>query len=304
MDILVVDDHAAFADSLVALLGGAGHAVRRAHSCAAARAAATTAAVDVALVDLRLPDGDGAALAAELRRGAPAARVFVVSAQQADKLAAVSTMAAGLSHEIKNPLNAAALQLTVLERRLKRVPNASPELFEPLAIVQEEIKRLADFLDEFLHFARPHDISRAPMDAAQMIAHVVALLEPQATAAQLLLERRVEALPPLRADEPRLQQALVNLMLNAIQATPPGGWVRVEARAERDQLVLAVEDSGSGIPDDVRDRIFDPFFTTKDAGTGLGLPIVLSVVSQHAGTISAERGGGGGARFVMRLPLG
>jgi two-component system sensor histidine kinase HydH len=352
--ILLVDDNAALVDNLAEVLTDVGHEAKRAGSCAEARKQAATG-FDVALVDLRLPDGDGIALAQALKASAPDAEVILLTgyastesaasalragafaylvkpvppadlllsvdqalrkvrltvgsrdlarrAQQAEKLAAVGTMAAGLSHEIKNPLNAATLQLMVLERRLKRMPGATPEIFEPLAIVQEEIKRLASFLDEFLRFARPREIVRAPMDAAQMVAQVVALLEPQAAMAQLRLERRVAALPTMMADEGRLQQALVNLVLNAIQATPAGGWVRVEAAATATELTLAVEDSGAGISEDVLQHIFDPFFTTKHAGTGLGLPLVHSTVSQHRGTIQYERAAGGGARFVIHLPL-
>jgi signal transduction histidine kinase len=136
-----------------------------------------------------------------------------------------------------------------------------------------------------------------------LIGQVVALLEPQATMAQLRLQRRLAELPTIRADEGRLQQALVNLVLNAIQATPAGGWVRVEASVVESELTLAVEDSGPGIPEDVLARIFDPFFTTKHAGTGLGLPMVHATVTQHGGTIRYERGASGGARFVIRLPL-
>jgi signal transduction histidine kinase len=352
--ILVVDDNAALVDNLAEVLGDVGYVVKRAHSCADARAAAG-GGFDVALVDLRLPDGDGTALARELKERARDAQVILLTghattesaveavragafaylvkpvppadllltveqaarqvrltaesrdlsrrAQRAEKLAAVGTLAAGLSHEIKNPLNAAALQLMVLERRLKRIANLPDDIFEPLDIVQSEIKRLAHFLDDFLHFARPREIVRAPMDLARLIAHVLDLLAPQATAAQLTVERRVEPLPICEADEARLQQALMNLVLNAIQATPAGGWVRVGARPEVGHILIAVEDSGPGIPDGVRDRIFEPFFTTKDAGTGLGLPMVHAIVQQHGGAITVERGEVGGARFVVRLPI-
>jgi two-component system sensor histidine kinase HydH len=352
--VLLVDDNAALVDNLAEVLGDVGHETRRAGSCAEARTQAA-AGFELALVDLRLPDGDGIALARDLKEMVPDAEIILLTgyastesaasavsagafaylvkpvppadlllsvdqalrkvrltvgsrdlqrrAHQAEKLAAVGTMAAGLSHEIKNPLNAALLQLMVLERRIKRLPNVPPEVLEPLGIVQEEIKRLASFLDEFLHYARPREISPAAMDAAQMIAQVVALLRPQATTAQLRLESRVEALPPVRGDEQRLQQALLNLVLNAIQATPPGGLVRIEARVEDAMLLIAVEDSGPGVAEGAVLRIFDPFFTTKHAGTGLGLPMVHSTVSQHGGTIQYQRGAAGGARFVIRLPL-
>jgi signal transduction histidine kinase len=352
--ILLVDDNAALVDNLAEVLGDVGYAVKRAGSCAEARREARTG-FDVALVDLRLPDGDGTALARELKEPRPDAQVILLTghastesaaaavragafaylvkpvpppdllltveqaarrvqlttesrelsrrAQRAEKLAAVGTLAAGLSHEIKNPLNAATLQLLVLERRLKRLPGIPEDIFEPLGIVQSEILRLSHFLDEFLQFSRPREMIRRDADLGQLIGRVVDLLAPQATAAQLKLEQQVAPVPAIAADEARLQQAIMNLMLNAIQATPAGGWVRATARPEGSDIVIVVEDSGPGIADAVRERIFEPFFTTKDAGTGLGLPLVHSIVQQHGGNIAVERGEVGGARFVVRLPV-
>ena len=95
----------------------------------------------------------------------------------------------------------------------------------------------------------------------------------------------------------------MNLLLNAIHAAPQGGWVRVEARHDGNEVLIAVEDSGAGVPPAVRDRIFEPFFTTKSSGTGLGLPLVHAIVQQHGGSITLETGEVGGARFVIRLPI-
>jgi signal transduction histidine kinase len=351
--ILLVDDNAALVDNLAEVLGDAGYETSSARSCAEARKCAT--AFDVALVDVRLPDGDGTELARTLKERAPDSQVILLTgyastasaaaavragafaylvkpvppadllltveqavrqvrltmesrelqrrAQRAEKLAAVGTLAAGLSHEIKNPLNAAALQLTVLERRLRRMAGANEDVFQPLAIVQEEIKRLASFLDDFLQFMRPRELTRATMDPAHLIIGVLDLLQPQATEARLRLDPRVDPLPAILADEARLKQVLINLVLNAIQATPPGGWVRVDGHSVDNKIVLTVEDSGPGIPDHVRDRLFEPFFTTKESGTGLGLPMIHSIVEQHHGSITVERGDVGGARFVIGLPL-
>lgn len=352
--ILLVDDNAALVDNLTEILDDGGYTVRCADSYAAALNEAE-AGFDVALVDLRLPDGDGTELARALKTRAPDAQVILLTghastesaaaavragafaylvkptppvdllltveqalqnvrlveerrelgrrAQRAEKLAAVGTLAAGLSHEIKNPLNAAALQLTVLERRLKRLPNLPSDLLEPLGLVQSEIKRLAIFLDEFLQFARPREISRANVDVAHLVHEVIDLLRPQAAGAQLSLDAELAPLPTLSADEPKLRQCLVNLVLNAIQATPPGGTVRVVGDVEEAAVCLCVDDSGPGVPESVRSRIFEPFFTTKDAGSGLGLPLVHSIVQQHGGTIALETSPAGGARFHVRLPI-
>ena len=352
--ILLVDDNAALVDNLTEILDEDGYTVRCADSYAAALDVAE-AGFDVALVDLRLPDGDGTELARTLKTRAPDAQVILLTghastesaaaavragafaylvkptppgdllltveqalqnvrlveerrelgrrAQRAEKLAAVGTLAAGLSHEIKNPLNAAALQLTVLERRLKRMPNLPPDLLEPLGLVQSEIKRLAVFLDEFLQFARPREIARANVDVAHLVREVIGLLRPQAAAAQLSLDAELAPLPPLSADEPKLRQCLVNLVLNAIQATPPGGAVRGVGGVEESAVCLCVDDSGPGVPESVRSRIFEPFFTTKDAGSGLGLPLVHSIVQQHGGTVAVDTAPEGGARFHVRLPI-
>jgi signal transduction histidine kinase len=221
-------------------------------------------------------------------------------AQRAEKLAAVGTLAAGLSHEIRNPLNAAALQLTVLERRLRKLPAIPDNIWEPLSLVQSEIQRLNAFLEEFLQFARPRDLTLAPLELDTIVGTVVTLLEPQAAHAQVRLEKAGSPAPAM-ADGTRLQQALFNLVLNAIQATPPGGLVRVETDASGDDAIVVVEDSGPGIPPELRERIFEPFFTTKESGSGLGLPLVHAVVQQHGGSITLDSRRGG-ARFVIRLP--
>ncbi len=224
-------------------------------------------------------------------------------AQRAEKLAAVGTLAAGLSHEIKNPLNAASLQLLVLERRLKKLTDVPVETFAPLALVQAEIHRLAAFLDEFLQFARPRDLQRAPTDVGALLREVTELLQPQAQAAQVLVDSRIEALPLISVDEARIRQSIMNLVVNAIQAAPAGSTVHIEAQRDGNEVVITVADAGSGVPPAVRDRIFEPFFSTKSAGTGLGLPTVHAIVQQHGGTIALEPSEQPGARFVVRLPI-
>jgi signal transduction histidine kinase len=352
--VLCVDDNAAFVDNLREILEDAGLAVRQAGSCAQAVERAR-AGFDVALVDVRLPDGEGTALAPRLRELAPDAQVILLTgfatlesavaavragawayllkpcatpdlllaveqairqvrvleerrelqrrAQVAEKLAAVGTLTAGLSHEIKNPLNAAALQLAVLERRLRRLPaGEQPALAEPLKLVQDEVARLNRVLEEFLQFARPRELHPAPVDVRAVAARVADVLAAEAERVAVRIERRWQEVPPVAGDEGRLQQAVMNLVLNAIQATPGGGFVRLEAGLVDGEVQLAVEDSGPGIPEEMQRRIFEPFFTTKAGGSGLGLPLVHSIVEQHGGSIAVERGAAGGARFVLRLP--
>jgi signal transduction histidine kinase len=356
--VLVVDDNAAFLDNLQELLGDAGYTVQGAASCREARARAE-AGFDVALVDLRLPDGEGTALARELKERVPESEVVMLTgfatletaadavragacaylmkpcapnellltleqamrqvrlhaekrelarrAQITEKLAAVGTMTAGLSHEIRNPLNAAALQLSVLERRVRRLSEElQPGLLDPLMLVRDEIRRLDHILEDFLQFARPREFRPEPVEVRPLLRRVVDLLGSQAEARHVRLELVVEEeaqVPPVSGEEERLRQVLINLTLNALEATPAGGLVRLSMSREGDSARITVEDSGPGIPQEVRDRIFEPFFTTKAQGSGLGLPIVHAIVTQHGGTLEVDSSPEGGARFLLQLPL-
>jgi signal transduction histidine kinase len=228
----------------------------------------------------------------------------------AEKLAAVGTMTAGLSHEIRNPLNAASLQLSVLERRLQRLPrDQQPPLLEPLTLVKDEIRRLDHILEDFLQFARPRDFVAHPVDVSSVVHRVLDLLGGEAERRGIRLERDVPGTLPLVAgDEERLRQVLVNLGLNALQAVQDGGLVRVSSRpgppGPRGEATVdvVVDDDGRGVPPESRDRIFEPFFTTKARGSGLGLSIVHAIVTQHGGKIWVEDSPEAGARFVVTLP--
>jgi signal transduction histidine kinase len=225
-------------------------------------------------------------------------------AKVAEKLAAVGTMTAGLSHEIRNPLNAAGLQLEVLERRVhKLAPDDRPPLLEPLRLVRDEIGRLEHLLEDFLQFARPRELNVAAVDAANAVESVVGFLAGDAEQRRITLVHSVTpGLAATAADPERLRQVLMNLAINALDATPVGGRVNIEARAEGGEVLFLVDDSGPGIAPDARDRLFEPFFTTKPAGSGLGLAIVHAIVSQHGGSIEVDSSPLGGARFAVRLP--
>ena len=226
-------------------------------------------------------------------------------AAMAEKLAAVGTMTAGLSHEIRNPLNAAALQLTVLERRVGKLPrDEQGPLLQPLHLVRDEIRRLDHILEDFLQFARPREFYPKPVEVAPVLDRVLTLLGGPAEKRHVRVMRDFEVVPAVAGDEERLQQVVMNLGLNALDAVPEGGWVRVACRAadDGDTVDILVDDSGNGVPLEIRERIFEPFFTTKAEGSGLGLPIVHAIVTQHGGTITVEDAPEGGARFALRVP--
>jgi two-component system sensor histidine kinase HydH len=361
--VLVVDDNETLVENLKEILEDAGYAVRGANTCADARRAAEDG-FDVALVDLKLPDGDGTALAPRLKEASPDGEVVLLTgfatlesavaavragacaylvkpcatqellvtveqamrqvrlhhekrelarrAQMHEKLAAVGTMTAGLSHEIRNPLNAAALQLTVLERRIGKLPpDVQGPLHEPLTLVRDEIRRLDHILEDFLQFARPREFVPKPVDVHLVLGKVLDLLEGEIERRGLSLVRALSPVPPAAGDEERLRQVVMNLALNAIDAAPRGGTIRVSCGVEEEEpvegeepreIAIHVDDSGPGVPEPLRDRLFEPFFTTKAAGSGLGLSIVHAIVTQHRGTISIEEAPDGGARFTLRLP--
>ncbi len=353
--LLLVDDNTALLENLTDILGDEGYEVVTAGTAAAALDRAR-AGYDVALVDVRLPDSDGTALAERLRDLSPESAVVLLTgfatletaiaavragafaylvkpcstpdllltveqalrqvrlheekrelarrAQVAEKLAAVGTMTAGLSHEIRNPLNAAGLQLSVLERRIKRSPPSEQEpLLEPLRLVRDEIGRLEHLLEDFLQFARPRELQLQRVDLAQLIEAVAGFLSGDAERRGISLEQRIAVPPPAAvADPDRLRQVAMNLALNALEATPKGGRVRIEADRDGADVFFAVQDSGPGIEPSARARLFEPFFTTKPSGSGLGLAIVHAIVTQHGGTIHITESALGGARFAVLLP--
>jgi two-component system sensor histidine kinase HydH len=320
--------------------------------------AAAAAGFDVALVDLKLPDGDGTSLTERLRRDHPDAAIVMLTgnatvetaaaavragafaylvkpcstadllltleqalrqvrlqsekrelarrASVAEKLAAVGTMTAGLSHEIRNPLNAASLQLAVLERRVRRLSAGDlPPLLEPLKLVRDEIARLEHLLQDFLQFARPRELTAQPLALEPLIAAVAELLTGDAERRGVRLERDLPpGLPKVLGEDERLRQVLMNLALNALEATPAGGRVRITAEKRPEDVFVAIDDSGPGIEERIRQRIFEPFFSTKASGSGLGLPIVHAIVTQHGGIVGADSSPLGGARFWFTLPRG
>jgi signal transduction histidine kinase len=221
---------------------------------------------------------------------------------QTEKFVAMQTMSAGLAHEVRNPLNAAKLQLELLERRLRR-EGGDPKLLEPTDLAQREIERLTALLNDFLTFARPSELHGQERDVAAIVRQVIELERVAAFAQRK--ELRLVAAPVTvvaRVDASKIHQILLNLVRNAVEAVSPGGHVAVELLGDEGAFIIRVQDDGPGIPDEVRPRIYEPFFSTKEGGTGLGMSIVHSLVVLHGGTISIETSPRG-TRFDVRIPL-
>jgi signal transduction histidine kinase len=221
---------------------------------------------------------------------------------RAERLAAVGTLAAGLAHEVRNPLNSAALQLAVLERRLERGEPA--DRTAPIAhIIRSEIDRLDRLVRDFLAFAKPAPLERRPVDVAALLTSTAELIAPEADAARVALTVDAPpALPLAMGDAERLRQVLLNLTRNAIEAMDAGGGrLTLRARSAGGMVEVEVEDDGPGFPNDL--PVFDAFFTTKDQGTGLGLSLVHRIVQDHGGTIRVASGPGRTC-FTFTLPAG
>jgi PAS domain S-box-containing protein len=221
--------------------------------------------------------------------------------RRAERLASLGTMAAGLAHEIRNPLNAAHLQLTLVKRRLTKGAAGLADASAAADLASGEMKRLATLVEEFLQFARPQPLRVARGDLRAAAATVVTLMAPFAEQSGVSLVLEGEP-APVEMDEEKIKQVLHNLVRNAIEACERGGRVRVSVATRHDEVTLSVEDTGKGIdPPDA--PIFEPFYTNKPQGTGLGLAIALRIVTDHGGRIDVQTVPGG-TLFNVALPLG
>ncbi len=220
--------------------------------------------------------------------------------RRADRLSALGEMAAGLAHELRNPLASIKGSLEIVAARLAP---GTPEA-EFTHIASKEIARLDGLVTEFLTYARPRDPELRPARLTDVIEHVAGLLRSEADRAGAILSLETSyVVPPVLIDAEQMMQVVFNVVLNAIQASPPGGRVRVRERTDGGAALIEVIDEGPGIPPQHGSRIFDPFFTTKDRGTGLGLAIAHRVVTAHRGTIEAVPAPERGTIVRLRLPL-
>jgi signal transduction histidine kinase len=226
--------------------------------------------------------------------------------EKQEKLATLGTLAAGIAHEIRNPLTSLKARLYTLEKHLQAVPAARRDT----DIISAEISRLERIVQEVLIFARPSDPKLETIAANTFLREVQGLMSPnlENREVQLVVETGPELL--IRADSGHLKQVLINLVRNAAEAIDGAGTVTLRTRATRaplggretDAVVLEVSDTGKGIPPEVEKRLFDPFFSTKETGTGLGLPIAARIVEKHGGMLQYQTRPGHGTTFGVVLP--
>jgi signal transduction histidine kinase len=233
-----------------------------------------------------------------------ATAVNLMAEQVRQRDAALKEMAASVAHEVRNPLNSIKLLLALLAEDIASGRGGTQQ--ETLQTLEYEISKLTRFTAEFLTWSRPASAVREPIDPAALVRGVVDLAggEARERGVELCVEEP-PAMPSIEGDRQRLEQALLNLVINAIQASGTGGQVTVRVISTSTGMVaVVVDDSGPGVAAEHRGRLFEPFFTTRTDGTGLGLANADKIAREHGGQIRLDEDSGQGARFVLELPVG
>jgi len=221
---------------------------------------------------------------------------------QQEKLASVGRLSAGVAHEINNPLTTILTTAMLIQEELDpQDPN-----YQELETITKETLRCRKIVASLLDFARQSTPTRKPCDINEIVQESVILTQKQAAFKDVILTDELdEHLPQLNMDKGQIQQSIINLVLNAIEATDAGGSIFISTAYQKyqDRVDITVSDTGQGISEDNLGKIFDPFFTTKDEGNGLGLAITHGIIEQHNGTLNVDSKLGLGTKFTIQLPL-
>jgi signal transduction histidine kinase len=226
-------------------------------------------------------------------------------ARRSERLAALGQLSAGLAHEIRNPLGVIKGSAEMLTKKLQ---DARPLESELAGYISSEVNRLNALVARFLDFARPQNLQLRPVQISRIVDHALESVQQQLTNTRVEAARNyVAGLPEILADEQLCEQIFVNLILNAFQAMgDKGGVLQLSIAPENSKgktgVVVMVEDTGPGVPPELREQIFNPFFTSKKEGVGLGLSIVAKIVDDHRGWIRLDSSSSGGASFHVFLP--
>ena len=220
---------------------------------------------------------------------------------RSEKLAALGQLAAGIAHEIRNPLTSINILIHSLTENL---PTKNSR-WEDLKVIEEEILRINEIVDQFLRFAKPASPLFEKADLIPIFEETLQLLRPQIERGGISVQKEFESLPRATVDKEQMKQVILNLLMNAIQAMPKASRLGLSGRMSRDGhwVELTIQDSGIGIPPEDIDKLFDPFFSTKEGGIGLGLSIAHRIIDQHRGKIEVESKPGKGTLFTISLPI-
>jgi two-component system sensor histidine kinase HydH len=225
-------------------------------------------------------------------------------AKRSERLSALGDLAAGVAHEVRNPLNA----ISIAAQRLKSefLPQKGEDEYITFTkIILNEIKRLDNIINQFLSLAKAQRLNLTLTNMNAFLDELMNLISIEAKEKNILVTKLIESLPEMKIDQEEMKKALLNIMRNGIQATPPGKAFKVQGfkHGTQNQAVIKIEDSGPGIPKENLSKIFQPYFSTKEKGTGLGLSIAYRIISDHKGKIEIESELGKGTVFTVRLPI-
>lgn len=230
------------------------------------------------------------------------AKMMEENIRRAEQLTAMGKLASAVAHEIRNPLNAISM---VAQRLAKEfVPNNDKEKYgEMIGMIRSESNRLNKIVEEFLKFARPPKLNRQPTDMDQLLDETLSLISSQLKDINNInVTKNYSMLGIWNIDKEQMKQAVLNLLLNAIEAMPEGGYLTINAQNIDNTLLIEISDTGKGIPEEDIPKIFDLYFTTKDTGTGLGLSIVQKIITEHGGWITVNSKLRKGTSFKIHIP--
>jgi signal transduction histidine kinase len=227
-------------------------------------------------------------------------------ARDSERLASLGTLAGGLAHEIKNPLSTLNINLQLLEEDLRRAgEDPKGRYLMRLGTLRREVRRLEEVLDDFLRYARPHELKTEAVDLNGILDEMLDFVSPEVTQSGVRISRAFAPdLKPCRIDAGRLKQAFLNIVINAKQAMSAGGELIVRTRNVSRPVGIEIDfiDTGAGIAPENLPRIWDAYYSTKDKGTGLGLPTARRIIEEHGGTIRVHSDVGKGTCFTVFLP--
>ncbi|MCD6121115.1 MAG: PAS domain-containing protein [Spirochaetales bacterium] len=225
--------------------------------------------------------------------------------RRAENLAALTTLAAGVAHEIKNPLGSIGIHIQLIQKEMRNKKMVKTEMVkEYLGVITEEVDRLNRIVVDFLFAVRPMDTNLEEKNINQVVKEIFNFVQYELKESGVDLKIKLgEELPRIKIDEKYIKQAILNLVKNSLYAMPNGGLLTVETKRSGGNVVLKISDTGSGIPDELMDKIFEPYFTTKDFGTGLGLTLVYKIVKEHLGEIAVNSKEGEGTTFTISFPI-
>jgi len=225
--------------------------------------------------------------------------------QRTERLSSLGHLAAGVAHEIRNPLNAIGMGLQRIKREFLPTDESKKEEYLSFTeLIFKEIRRVNEIIEQFLTLSRPSQPNLKSSSLQDLLRHLVTLLQEEASSEGIRIQGEMNSdLPFIKMDSEKLTQALMNIMKNGMQAMEKGGVLRIETQAFKDRVEVSISDSGSGIPADQMEKVFDYYYTTKEKGVGLGLPIAHRIIEAHGGRLHMDSQVGAGTKVTITLPI-